>query len=225
MTYKCKFCKKEFVRETTLVSHLCEQKRRIAAKDDKQNRIAYLSWLTFRKTTIANTKKDKPYEDFATSRYYTDFMKLSKYMIELKLDCDDFIKFLLKHSVKMSDWTKNFVYEEYVREKLKKETVERAVERSILHMKEWAEKTGGSWEEYFAKVPPAQAVHDFKTGRLSPWCTFATDQGSRLIDRLEPGQITDLIEFLDAKPWRARVKRQAADAAWVQLVFNKAGIL
>lgn len=225
MTYKCKFCRKEFARENTLSSHMCEPKRRIAAKDDKQNRIAYMSWLQFRQYTIANTKKDKPYEDFADSRYYTSFMKLSKYMIDLKLDCNDFVKFLLKHSVKINDWTKNFVHEEYIRDKLKSETVDRAVERSILHMKTWAENTGNSWQEYFIKVPPAQAIHDFKTGRLSPWCTFATDQGSRLIDRLEPGQVVDLIEFLDAKPWRARVKRQAADAAWVQEVFNQAGIV
>ena len=225
MTYKCKYCSRDFVRETTLASHLCEPKRRIAAKDEKQNRIAYQSWLLFRQMTIANVKKDKPYDDFAASRYYTGFIKLSKYMIDLKLDCEDFVRFLFKHAVKMSDWTKTFVHEEYIRDKLKTETVDRAIERTLIHMKTWAELTGNNWEEYFVKVPPAQAVHDFKTGRVSPWCTFATDQGSRLIDRLEPGQVVDLVEFLDAKPWRARVKRQAADAAWVQDVFNKAGIL
>lgn len=225
MTYKCKYCKKDFVRESTLTSHVCEKKRRKIEENNKQNRIAYQCWLLFRKMTIVNVKNDKPYDDFIDNRYYTDFMKLSKHIIDLTVDKpDEFVKFLIKHSIKINDWTKAVVYETYVKERTKKETVERAVERSILNMKAWAERTGNDWQEYFAKVSTPDAVQDIRMGRISPWCTFSTDQGSRLIDRMEPGQIQTLIDYMEPQSWRVKVKRQQSDADWVQKVFNEAEI-
>lgn len=204
---------------------MCEKKRRMNAKDDKQNRIAYQSWLIYRKTMIANVKYDKPYDDFINDRYYLDFMKLAKHIIDLNLDKpEEFVKFILKNSVRLDDWCKAVVYETYVKDRTKKETVERAIERSLLNMKAWAEKTNNSWCEYFAKVSTPEAVQDIRMGRISPWCTFATDQGSRLIDRFEPGQIQQLIEYIEPQSWRVKVKRQQQDADWVQQVFNEARI-
>lgn len=224
-TYKCKHCNKDFARESTLMSHMCEQKRRIAGKDDKQNRIAYQSWLIFRRMSIANVKHDKPYEEFVKNTYYTSFMKLSKHMIDLNLsDPEDFVKYLIKNSVKIYDWTKRFVYDTYVKEKLKSESVDRAIERSILHIRAWSESVGREWQDYFVTVPTVQFVQDFKMGRISPWCLFATDQGSRLVDRLEPGQVDDLVTFIEPQAWRARVLRFPEDAHWVQDVFNQAEI-
>jgi hypothetical protein len=195
-------------------------------KDLKQNRIAYQSWLVFRRLSIANIKNDKPYDDFIDNRYYTDFMKLAKHIIDLNLDKpEEFVKFIIMQSVKMSDWCKAVVYETYVKDRTKKETVERAIERSLLNMKAWAEKTGYSWCEYFARVSTVDAVQDIRMGRISPWCTFATDQGSRLIDRLEPGQIQALIDYIEPQQWKIKVKRQQSDADWVQEVFNKAEIV
>ena len=75
-----------------------------------------------------------------------------------------------------------------------------------------------------AKVSTVDAVQDIRMGRISPWCTFATDQGSRLIDRFEPGQVQTLIDYIEPLSWKARVKRQQSDADWVQEVFNKAEI-
>ena len=225
-TYNCKYCKKAFIKETTLMSHMCETKRRVVSKDEKQNRIAYQLWVQYRRLSMANVKKDKPYEEFAANQYFTGFMALSKRIIDLNIkQPEDFLKFLVMNSVKMYDWTKDFVYETYIKHQTSTETVDRAIERSILHMKDWGDNTSNSWQEYFIKVPTIVAMMDIKMGRISPWCTFATDQGSRLIDRLEPGQIDALIDYIEPTKWKVRVKRHAQDASWVQDVFNKAEIL
>jgi hypothetical protein len=124
----------------------------------------------------------------------------------------------------MHDWCKDFVYEEYIKNMLKNESADRAVERSILHMKDWAESTGQNWQDYFRSVSTTSALQDIKMGRISPWCTFATDQGSRLIDRLDETQVHELVNYLEPKSWKVRVKRHATDASWVQDVFNQAEI-
>jgi hypothetical protein len=152
-------------------------------------------------------------------------MKVSKHIIDLNLDKpEEFVRFVLKNAIKIDDWCKAVVYETYVKDRTKKETVERAIERSVLNMKAWAEKTGFDWESYFQQVSTPEAVQDIRMGRISPWCTFATDQGSRLIDRFEPGQIQKLIEYIEPQSWRVKVKRQQQDADWVQQVFNEARI-
>lgn len=225
MTFKCRYCEKDFVRESTLASHLCEPKRRMLAKDTKQNRIAYQSWLLFRRLTIANIKHDKQYEEFITNRYFTDFMKLSKHIIDLGIeDPEGFVKFVIMNSVPIRDWQKAVVYETYIKDRTKKETVERAAERSILNMTAWAEKTKNDLTDYFVQVSTPEAVQDIRMGRISPWCLFATDQGSRLVDRLEPGQVQQLVDYMEPLSWRAKVKRQQQDAEWIQKVFNKANV-
>jgi hypothetical protein len=226
MTFKCKFCKAAFVKESTLVAHTCEPKRRMSEKENKQNRIAYQAWLLFRKQTIANIKNDKPYEEFISNRYYTAFMKLAKRIIDLNIpQSDEFVKFLISNSVRMDEWTKDSAYAKYVKYKAKAETVDRAAERSIIHIKNWADRTGNDYREYFQKVSTVEFVHDLKMGRISPWCTFATDQGSRLIDRLDPVQVQELIDYLEPATWKVRVKRQVQDASWIQDIFNKAELL
>jgi len=204
---------------------MCEKKRRHLAKDDKQNRIAYQLWLQYRRMSMANVKHDKPYDDFADNKYFSGFMKLAKRIIDLNIKSpEDFLKFIVMNSVKMHDWSKDFVYEEYIKNMLKNESPDRAVERSIMHMKEWGESTGQSWQDYFYSVPTTVALHDIKMGRISPWCTFATDQGSRLIDRLDETQALELVNYLEPKAWKVRVKRHAQDASWIQDVFNQAEI-
>jgi len=225
MSYNCKYCNKAFAKESTLMSHMCEQKRRHSAKDDKQNRIAYQLWLEYRRLSMANVKKDKPYDDFAATRYFGGFMKLAKRIIDLNIKPpEDFLKFIVMNSVKMSDWCKDFVYEEYIKNMLKHESVDRATERSILHMKDWAESCNCNWQNYFQEVPTLVAVRDIKMGRISPWCTFATDQGSRLIDRLDETLVKELVDYIEPTSWRVRVKRHAQDASWIQDVFNQAEI-
>jgi hypothetical protein len=195
------------------------------AKDTKQNRIAYQSWLLFRRLTIANIKHDKQYEEFITNRYFTDFMKLSKHIIDLGIeDPEGFVKFVIMNSVPIRDWQKAVVYETYIKDRTKKETVERAAERSILNMTAWAEKTKNDLTDYFVQVSTPEAVQDIRMGRISPWCLFATDQGSRLVDRLEPGQVQQLVDYMEPLSWRAKVKRQQQDAEWIQKVFNKANV-
>ena len=42
-----------------------------------------------------------------------------------------FVRFILKNSVRIDDWTKAVVYETYIKDRTKKETVERGIERSV----------------------------------------------------------------------------------------------
>lgn len=149
----CRFCGKAFTRERTLSSHMCEKKRRWMSKDDPESRIAFNVWVNFMKYVSPNTKKERTVDDFIRSADYIGFVKFANYLVELKpVESDKFIAWLFKMGVKLSDWTKPGTYQLYVQEESKKETAERALERTVLAMNDWANKTGNNWQVLFKKL-------------------------------------------------------------------------
>ena len=59
--HTCEFCDKEFVREKSMLSHMCETKRRFSQRDFKGNIIGYQIWLDFYKKNTAGKKKARVY--------------------------------------------------------------------------------------------------------------------------------------------------------------------
>jgi hypothetical protein len=62
--YVCKYCNKGFTKETTLVNHLCEKKRRYQQEKEKGVQWGFMSYLEFYKMT--QSSKEKTYDDFVT---------------------------------------------------------------------------------------------------------------------------------------------------------------
>jgi len=223
-TYTCKYCKASFKHEKTIFSHLCEKKRRMMGKDDKQNRLAFAVWTRFNKYCFAYMG-EKSYDDFTSNQYYLAFMKFAAYLIDLKpYNMEDFIDFVIKNGVKLDDWGKAWVYETWVSNISKKETVDRAVERCVMLMQDWAEENDTDWKQFFGQVGTGNAVQWIRTGRLSPWILYSTDQGQKLISRLNDEQLELVVGSIDPKFWSFKVARHKKDAKWIQDIFNQYGI-
>ena len=62
----CKYCGAAFTRESSLVVHQCEPKRRDNQKGEKGVRIGYIAWLRFYELSQGSSKL-KSYEDFCNS--------------------------------------------------------------------------------------------------------------------------------------------------------------
>ena len=83
ITYSCQFCKKEFVKESTLESHVCESKRRHLEIDDRGVQLGFRAFLRFFEVA-AKSSRTKNYSDFVSSPYYRAFVKFGKYIIGVK---------------------------------------------------------------------------------------------------------------------------------------------
>jgi hypothetical protein len=221
--YQCKFCGKAFTRERTLSSHMCEKKRRWMNKDEPASRIGFSVWTDFMKYVSPNTKKIKTTDDFIRSPDYLGFVKFANYLIELRpLESDKFIHWLFKMGVRLSDWQKPGTYQLYVQEAAKKETADRALERTIISMRDWGERTGENWQEFFNKIAPATAMNMVVMGRLSPWIIYSTDAAQRLLDRMEPGQIDTVAKHVDTEWWIKKLKANPSEMAWLNTTMTQA---
>ncbi len=60
--YECKFCKKSFSNESTLVAHLCEPKRRWNNRKDTNVQLALRCYQHFFRISSTTMKNERNYE-------------------------------------------------------------------------------------------------------------------------------------------------------------------
>tara|TARA_B100000780_G_C20994575_1_gene397800 strand:+ start:39 stop:737 length:699 start_codon:yes stop_codon:yes gene_type:complete len=217
--YVCGYCNTGYTKESTLLAHLCEKKRRALQKDEKRVKMGFYAFNQFYKLS-ANSKRDKTYEEFCKSTYYNAFVQFGSFLNNVKpLYPEKYIDYVVTSGVKLDHWCKEEMYQKYAVEIIKKEGVETALERSVNTMVEWAEDKSAPWNHYFVHVSPNRAVWHIKDGRISPWLILNCKSGKELLSKFNDEQLSMIYHIVDPQHWAVRFKRQTSD---VQLVKDVA---
>jgi hypothetical protein len=225
LNFKCDFCDKLFAKEKTLSVHICEQKRRYLSKDEKH---VIMGMLTFQRFYEINQKTSQPktFEEFASSSFYTAFVKFGSFMINTApIYPERFIDFVIKSGVKLDHWCTDHMYEKYVQDLIKQEPADGAIQRSIMTMMNWAEQNSAQWEHYFAYVNLNRATHHIKEGLISPWILLNTKSGKEMLQRMNDEQLEIIGTIIDPTYWLRKFKTLPADHELVKDVIKEAKIL
>jgi hypothetical protein len=189
LNYKCEFCQKTFAKEKTLFVHVCEQKRRHLGKDERHVQAGLLTYQRFYEIT-QKSSKIKTFDDFASSSYYTAFVKFGSFLINTApIYPERFIDFVIRSGVKLDHWCRDDLYETYISELIKIEPADGAVQRTIKTMMDWADDNQAQWEHYFAYVNLNRATHDIREGLISPWMVLNTRAGKDMLKRMNDEQL------------------------------------
>jgi hypothetical protein len=221
---QCEYCGKEFQLERTLMNHTCEKKRRWLWKDEKYAMLGFRAYQRFYEKSL-RSKTPKSVQDFIDSRYYLGFTKFGKFIQDINaVDPMGFVDFLIKAEVKLDDWCTAPPYESFTREMAKKETFERALERSILLMEQWArdEGDGAVWTDFFRKVSPGVATKWIRSGRVSPWLLYTV--GDDLLDRMSNEQMMLIKEWIDPGFWPAKLQLHKEEVKLIVSTLREAGV-
>jgi len=222
--YTCVHCGKSFMKEKTLVAHMCEQKRRAMQKDEKRVQAGYLAFNRFYQLS-QNLKTKKSYEDFCKTAYYNAFVKFGSFLNNVNpLYPEKFIDYVIKSGVKLDHWCRDELYETYLYEMLKVEPVEAAIQRSIATMLEWADANNAVYTHYFNYVNLNRAVHDIKDGKVSCWLLLNSRSGKEMLSKLSDEQLEIIAPVLDMPYWVKKFKEQPADVSLVKEICREAGI-
>ena len=222
--YVCEYCNTGYVREKTLMVHVCEQKRRALQKNEKRVQLGYIAFNQFYKLS-AGAKKDKTYQEFCKSQYYNAFVKFGSFVSNVKpLYPEKYINYVVTSGVKLDQWCREEMYETYAVELIKKEGVETAVERSVNTMFDWAEENNSIWNHYFNYVSANQAVWHIKDGKISPWVILNCKTGKDLLGKFSDEQLSMIYNILDPKHWAVRFKRHPKDVQLVKDVAKESNL-
>lgn len=225
LNYNCEHCGKKFAKEKTLVVHVCEQKRRHLSKNEKHVQMGLLTYQEFYRLT-QKTKTPKTFDEFASSQYYTSFVKFGSFLQNTNpIYPEKFIEFVVKSGIKLDQWCKDSLYETYLVSMLKKESADNAIQRSIRTMMDWADTNHSQWEHYFAYVNLNRVTHDIKEGLVSPWLVLNTKSGKEMLKKLNDEQLEIISEIIDPPFWLTRFKTYPADTELVKDIIKEAKIL
>jgi hypothetical protein len=222
--YNCVHCGKSFMKDKTLVAHMCERKRRALQKDEKRVQAGFMAFNRFWQLT-QNAKKPKTYDNFADSSYYNAFVKFGSFVNNVNpLYPDKFIDYVIKSGVKLDHWCRDELYDKYLFEMLKVEPVESAVQRSLQTMMEWADEHKAEFNHYFNYVSLNKAVHDIRNGHISAWVILNSSSGQTMIKNMSDEQLDMIAPAFDVPYWFRRFKEIPADVALVKEICREVGI-
>lgn len=223
--YSCEYCNHKFSKEKTLFVHVCEQKRRALARTEKHVVIGYDAYNRFYKLVHRSNGVDKKYDEFARSPYYNAFVKFGSFISNVNpLYPDKFINYVVTSGIKLDHWCREELYEKYVIDLIKTESVNTALERSIIHMMTWADNNNAQWNHYFLYVSLNRAMYDIKDGKISPWLVLNCKSGKDMLQKLNDEQLVSIGSVIDLPFWMNKFKRSAEDVELVRQVVKESKI-
>jgi len=222
--YKCVHCNTSFMKERTLMAHMCEKKRRAMQRDEKRVQAGFMAFNRFWQLT-QGAKKPKTYEEFCESSYYNAFVKFGSFINNVNpLYPDRFVDHVIKSGVKLDHWCRDELYDAYLYDMLKIEPVESAVERSLKTMMEWGDTQNAEFAHYYNYVSLSRAVYDIRNGNISCWITLNSISGKEMIGKMSDEQLEMIAPAFDVPYWIKRFKELPADVALVKEICEEVGI-
>ena len=225
-SFRCRYCEKEFRKESTLSVHLCEQKRRWQQENETGVQFGLRAYLQFYETTQGSARF-KSYADFVTSPYYGAFVKYGQYLVNIRaINSTSFTTWLLKNNKKLDHWTKDSFYEEWLHDYIRKENVQDALERALKEMENYADGNSGlaTFSHYFKYGNTNRICHHITTGRVSPWVVYCCDSGIEWLGNLSEEHLGMVMSWVDPDFWNRKFKDYAADVEWCKHILKQAGL-
>ena len=195
---KCEYCNRSFKQESRLETHMCENKRRWFNRDFSENKIGLeLFDLYYR---LALKSKPKTYDDFVKSKYFTGFVKLASFCINSKsLDHEAYLRWLVKNEIKMKSWCSDETYHRFVKDFMKKETIERALERFVEHA------SSLDYFHSFWETASGYLIADWvEVGKISPWILISSERAKARLQDLNQEQIEKIANCIDFDYWQRK---------------------
>ena len=223
MSFVCEYCKKEFVRETSIEVHMCEPKRRRSQKDEAGVRLGFQAFIKFYES-MQGSARNKTYDDFCESAYYRAFVKFGRYCVNTNvINPAQFMNWLLKNNKKIDRWASDQLYTEYLVDYLKVENVNDALARSIEHSIGWHERTGYPAHDMLRYGNHNTLCYDISCGRISPWVIYNSEAGQKFLSELNSEQLRMIWSYIDTDFWQKKFHDYMADQEYVKDILVKAG--
>ena len=221
--FSCEFCNRSFQRETTMIKHLCENKRRWQDKDQPGNRIGYQAWVEFYKKNTA-TKKTKTYVDFTKSAYYIAFVKFGHYCVDIKcINVTRYADWLLKNQIKIDSWCSDTNYTKFLIDYLKTEDAMDAIARSIENTMVIAKEANIETKDCLRYANRNKLAYAITTGKISPWMLYQSESGIKFLEDLDESQQKMILDYINPEQWAIKFRRNADTVSQVKELLNAAG--
>lgn len=207
--HSCEFCKREFIRERTLLSHLCEQKQRWQNRDQLGNRLGFQSWLQFYAKNSMSKTKNKTYEEFIKNAYYVAFVKFGNYCAEVNvINVSRYVDWLLKNNTKIDGWNSDVTYTRFLIEYLRHEDPFDAIHRGVETCMRLSEADRIQPHDILRYGNANRICLEITKGKISPWMLYCSDSGTKFLETLNPEHVKIIMDYINPEQWALKFHRE-----------------
>ena len=223
MTYKCQYCSRDFVKESSLGVHVCEQKKRHLEQNEAGVRLGLQAFLKFFELHHGSAK-NKTFKDFSGSAFYKAFVKFGRYCVEIKaVNPARFVEYLLKQNKRIDYWCSDKLYTEYLIDHLKVESVQDALTRAIEYGMDWSDKNDAPPHDCLRYGNPNAIMYAITAGRVSAWVIYNCESGQKFLNNLTSQQLEIIWTYIDADVWQRKFKDYPEDQEFAKDILKRAG--
>ena len=223
MTYTCQYCKKDFIKESSLAVHSCEPRRRRQEQSERGVQLGLQAYLKFYQLTQGSAKL-KTFDNFADSPYYRAFVKFGRYCVDIRaINPARFIEYVLKQNKKIDHWCRDSIYTEYLLDYLRVENVNDALARAIEFGITWQEQTSNPAHDCLRYGNSNAICYAISNGRISPWVVYNSDSGQKFLSELTTEQLAIVWPYIDSDFWIKKFQDYPSDQEYAKDILTKAG--
>ena len=221
--HQCRYCKKEFAKESTLAVHVCEPKRRYQERDERGVQLGFQAYLKFYEITQGSAKL-KTFDDFAESSFYRAFVKFGRHCVAIRaINPARFTDWVVRQNKKIDHWCKDSIYTEYLLDYLRVENVNDALARAVEFSIDWSEKSGHPAHDCLRYGNSNAMAYAVSPGRISPWVLYNCESGLKFLSELDPTQVAMVWPYIDSETWSKKFADYMADQEYARDILKKAG--
>lgn len=221
--FSCEFCNRSFLKETTILKHVCENKQRYLNKDLQSNRIGYQAFLQFYQKHTAS-KKQKTYLEFIKSAYYIAFTKFGNYCVSINaINVSRYVDWLLRNQIKIDTWCSDITYNRYLCEYLRIEDAFDAIKRSVETLTEKSIEENILAKDYLRYGNINKICYYITTGKISPWILYQSDSGKQLLSKLNEDHVKLIIDYINPEQWALKFRKEVELTNEIKQLLKDAG--
>lgn len=224
--HTCEFCDKSFVHERSLLTHMCEPKRRHSLRQTPKVKQAYEIYVQVWQKLNPSRKSQCPtYQEFAHSAMWCQLVRFVTWCEEqLVQEMHQFVNWLMTEQVKLDAWCDVHKYAEFLKWLLVSESPEQALCRSLKLLHEWHMNTQKPFTDFFAQVNTHQCVTWIQQGQISPWLLYNCASAEKLFVRCSPEQLNMIAQLAPITAWKVKFLRMASDVDHIKCTLALAGL-
>lgn len=173
VVWNCHFCSRDFVLEKSFMNHRCKERDRIEELKSAVGQSAYAHYSDWMK---AKKRSVPPIETFATSKYYSTFIKFAEHAVKTNIpNTKQFIKLMVEHQdISPTLWCRDNIYSLYLEWYDQAYPPEVQVLESLEFIKEMIEEYKCAPAAIFKEIPVDTLSTYIKRRKLSPWFLSAS---------------------------------------------------
>lgn len=221
--HQCSHCNKDFLKESSLMVHMCEPKRRYQEQNEAGVQLGLHAYLKFYEIAQGSSKF-KTFDDFAKSAYYKAFVKFGRYCRQIHaVNTARFIEWLVRKNKKIDNWCSDNTYTEYLSQYVLEEQAVDAVARAIETALDWQETTKNPSHDYLRFGNRNSISHAITTGRITGWVLYNSSSGQELLESLNQEQVSIVWSWINPDIWSRKFHDYPADAEYTKHILQQAG--